>query len=142
MEFRIADTFTDSLARLTGDEQKGVKTTAFDLQINPAQPGLKLHADRLLAPEVADVDGNIEERRGAISVFNGPRPIIRVCESRDSEAEAVTQWISHLKDEGLMPHEFAVFVRSAAQLDRARSAVANTGIPFKILDEEVETTSG
>ena len=27
MEFRIADTFTDSLARLTGDEQKAVKTT-------------------------------------------------------------------------------------------------------------------
>src|SRR5438128_1370287 len=43
MEFRIADTFTDSLARLTGDEQKAVKTTAFDLQLNPAQPGLKLH---------------------------------------------------------------------------------------------------
>ncbi len=36
MNFRIADTFTDSLARLTGDEQKAVKTTAFDLQINPA----------------------------------------------------------------------------------------------------------
>jgi len=36
MDFRIADTFTDSLARLTGDEQKAVKTTAFDLQMNPA----------------------------------------------------------------------------------------------------------
>ncbi len=43
MEFRIADTFTDSLARLTGDEQKSVKTTAFDLQLNPASPGLRLH---------------------------------------------------------------------------------------------------
>jgi hypothetical protein len=31
MEFRIADTFTDSLARLNGEEQKAVKTTAFDL---------------------------------------------------------------------------------------------------------------
>src|SRR3979490_2076150 len=43
MEFRIADTFTDSLTRLTGDEQKAVKTTAFDLQLNPASPGMKLH---------------------------------------------------------------------------------------------------
>jgi hypothetical protein len=34
MEFRIADAFTDSLARLTGDEPKAVKTTAFDLQLN------------------------------------------------------------------------------------------------------------
>jgi hypothetical protein len=38
MEFRIADTFTDSLSRLTSDEQKAVKTTAFDLQINPRTP--------------------------------------------------------------------------------------------------------
>ena len=43
MQFRIADTFTDSLAKLTGDEQKAVKTAAFDLQMNPAHPGLKLH---------------------------------------------------------------------------------------------------
>ena len=43
MEFRIADTFTDSLARLTGDEQKAVKTTAFDLQLNPANPGMSFH---------------------------------------------------------------------------------------------------
>ena len=43
MEFRIADTFTDSLARLTGDEQKAVKTTAFDLQINPANLGMGFH---------------------------------------------------------------------------------------------------
>ena len=43
MEFRIADTFTDSLARLTGEEQKLVKTAAFDLQLNPAHPSLQLH---------------------------------------------------------------------------------------------------
>src|SRR5215211_7779591 len=42
-EFRIADTFTDSLARLTGDEQKAVKTTAFDLQMDPSAPGLSFH---------------------------------------------------------------------------------------------------
>ena len=43
MEFRIADTFTGRLARLTGDEQKAVKTTAFDLQINPANLGMGFH---------------------------------------------------------------------------------------------------
>lgn len=43
MDFRIADTFTDSLARLTADEQKATKTTAFDLQVNPANPALKFH---------------------------------------------------------------------------------------------------
>jgi mRNA-degrading endonuclease RelE of RelBE toxin-antitoxin system len=44
MHFRIADTFTDSLARLTGEEQKAAKKmTAFDLQIHPAAPGMGLH---------------------------------------------------------------------------------------------------
>jgi superfamily I DNA/RNA helicase/mRNA-degrading endonuclease RelE of RelBE toxin-antitoxin system len=43
MYFRIADTFTDSLARLTGEEQKAVKTTAFDLQLNPTNPGFSFH---------------------------------------------------------------------------------------------------
>ncbi|MFA5285702.1 MAG: hypothetical protein WC347_08910 [Smithellaceae bacterium] len=43
MNFRIADTFTDSLSKLTKDEQKAVKTTAFDLQVNPANPGMKFH---------------------------------------------------------------------------------------------------
>jgi hypothetical protein len=40
MTFLIADAFTDNLARVTGDEQKAVKTTAFDLQMNPSASGL------------------------------------------------------------------------------------------------------
>src|SRR5258705_8673714 len=43
VEFRIADTFTASLARLNGTEQKAVKTTAFDLQLNLSSPGLRFH---------------------------------------------------------------------------------------------------
>ncbi len=43
MQFRIADTFTDSLTRLTADEQKAVKRTAFDLQVDPSRPSLRFH---------------------------------------------------------------------------------------------------
>src|SRR5690349_20053209 len=43
MDFRIADTFTDSLTRLTNDEQMAVKTAAFDLQMSAAQPSVQLH---------------------------------------------------------------------------------------------------
>ncbi|GHU91646.1 hypothetical protein [Candidatus Desulfovibrio trichonymphae] len=43
MKFRIADTFTANLSRLTAEEQKLVKQTTFDAQVNPASPGLKLH---------------------------------------------------------------------------------------------------
>jgi hypothetical protein len=43
MHFHIAATFTDNLARLTGEEQKLAKTTAFDLQVNPSNPEMQLH---------------------------------------------------------------------------------------------------
>src|SRR5665213_2898792 len=43
MEFRIADTFTSSLAKLNTQEQKAAKTTAFDLQLDPSRPGLNFH---------------------------------------------------------------------------------------------------
>ena len=43
MEFRIADTFTASLAKLNAQEQKAAKTTAFDLQLDTSRPGLQFH---------------------------------------------------------------------------------------------------
>jgi hypothetical protein len=41
--FRIADTFTAALAKLSSTDQKAAKTAAFDLQMNPAHPALSLH---------------------------------------------------------------------------------------------------
>ena len=43
MNFLISDTFIESLAKLTGDEQKAAKTTAFDLHMNSANPGMSFH---------------------------------------------------------------------------------------------------
>ena len=41
--FRLASTFNASLLKLTGDGQKAVKTTALDLQLDPANPGMSYH---------------------------------------------------------------------------------------------------
>jgi hypothetical protein len=54
----------------------------------------------------------------------------------------VSKWIAERAKDGVLPQEFGVFVRSGAQLDRARAAVKEAGMAFKILDEHVETTSG
>lgn len=43
VNFLIAKTFTESLEKLTGAEQKVVKITTFDLQMNPSRPGLSFH---------------------------------------------------------------------------------------------------
>jgi superfamily I DNA/RNA helicase len=96
----------------------------------------------LLGPEVNDVDGNREDRSDTISVFNGPPPVIRVLPSANEEIKTVATWIAEQAKAGVMPHEFGVFVRSEAQLERAQAAVKESGLPFKILDEHVETISG
>ena len=44
--------------------------------------------------------------------------------------------------EEVLPHELGVFVRSEGELERARAAVAKTGLSSKMLDKHVETTSG
>jgi superfamily I DNA/RNA helicase len=43
---------------------------------------------------------------------------------------------------GVLPHEFSLFVRSEAELDRAKAAAKVAGLAFKILDDNVETTHG
>jgi superfamily I DNA/RNA helicase len=103
---------------------------------------IRTHADRLLGPIVTDVDGNSENRSDTVSVFNGPPPTIHSLKSETDEVEMVGNWIQETAKGGVMPHEFGVFVRSEAQLDRARAAMKEAGLSFKVLDENVETTSG
>jgi mRNA-degrading endonuclease RelE of RelBE toxin-antitoxin system len=103
---------------------------------------IRTQADRLLGPELSDVDGITEERVGTISVFNGPAPEIRILKSPDEESRTVSEWLRKRHNEGVVPHEIGVFVRSATQLDRSRGAIETAGLPFNILDDAVETTEG
>src|SRR5207249_5202651 len=84
---------------------------------------IRTQADRLLGPELTDVDGNKEDRRGTVSVFDGPPPHIRAFSSDDEESEAICAWLRSLSDEGIQAHEVGVFVRSSAQVPRASAAV-------------------
>ncbi len=103
---------------------------------------IRTQADRLLGPAVTDVDGNSEDRSDTVSVFNGPPPVIQSFSSEGEEIKAVGKWIAERAKDGALPHEFGMFVRSAAQLARAQDAVTAAGIVFKVLDEHVATTSG
>lgn len=103
---------------------------------------IRMQADRLLGPEVSDVDGNVEDRRGTVSVFNGPEPDIRVFDGSEQEIEAVGAWIAERISEGVAPHEIGIFVRSAEQIDRATEAAKASVTPFKVLDEHMETSTG
>jgi hypothetical protein len=103
---------------------------------------IRYQADRLLGPEVSDTDGNSEKRNDTVSVFNGPAPTILKLASQAEETRAVGGWLAERVKSGVPPHEIGLFVRSPAERDRAVAAAQAGGIPFKILDEHVETISG
>jgi superfamily I DNA/RNA helicase len=103
---------------------------------------IRSRSDQLLNAEVADVDGNIESRVDTISVFNGPDPDVLRVSSQEAECSAVADWIRKRVADGCAPHEIAIFVRSADELPRAKAAAIAADLPFKILDEHVETVSG
>jgi len=89
---------------------------------------IRRQADRLLDPEIADVDGNVESRSGTISVFNGPEPDVRVMTSEEEEQAAIGQWIRDRVAEGFRFEEIAVFVRSSGQVARAKAAITKAGV--------------
>lgn len=103
---------------------------------------IRAQADKLLGPEVSDVDGNVEDRRGTVSVFNGPTPEVRTFDDLASEEAHVTAWIAARAAAGVLPHELGVFVRSADQIPRAEAALKAAGLRWRVLDDKVDTASG
>lgn len=103
---------------------------------------IRQQADRLLDPEITDMDGVREERGDTISVFNGPIPRVRSFATAEEEVKAVATWLRDRTAEGVEPHEIGVFVRALAQLERARRAMVLAGIACREINAQVEVTSG
>jgi superfamily I DNA/RNA helicase/mRNA-degrading endonuclease RelE of RelBE toxin-antitoxin system len=103
---------------------------------------IRQQADRLMEPEITDVDGIPEERGDTVSVFNGPAPQVRSFATEQDEVNAVSEWLRDRVAEGDAPHEIGVFVRSQAQIERARRAVELARLPNRELTAQVEVSSG
>ena len=121
-----------------------VRGRSFTLRVNyRTSHQIRMQADRLLGPEVSDVDGNTEdrERHGFGLQRAAPRRPRARHGRRGSQPWPANGSLTRAK-EGVLPHEIGVFVRSEAELDRARAAVTAAGLQCQVLDENVETTSG
>jgi len=98
--------------------------------------------DRLLPPLVRDVDGNEEDRRGTVSVFNGPNPVVRVFDNSKQETEGLALWVQEAIEEGIEPDEIGIFVRSIGELSRARAVVKHASHTPLELSDRVEERNG
>ena len=103
---------------------------------------IRAQADRLLPSTVSDVDGITESRRGTVSIFDGPLPVVERCRDAAHEAGKVAAWLKDRIAEAFAPDELAVFVRSEAELPRARSAVKSAGLGWVELGEKADVAAG
>ncbi|MEP0924887.1 3'-5' exonuclease [Leptolyngbya sp. ST-U4] len=103
---------------------------------------IRSSADRLLPTEIADVDGNLEQRQSTVSVFDGPAPVIEIYDGPETEIEAVGEWIANRLTAGIHPEEIGVFVRDQPQIKRAIAAITQAGITPVELDDQITFAEG
>ena len=90
------------------------------------------------------MDGNSEDRSDTVSVFNGPPPTIQIAQERErGDQDVSATGLPSRAKAGVA----AARVRRVRPLRRATGPCAvppskQAGMPFKVLDEHVETTSG
>lgn len=86
---------------------------------------IRSSADKLLPLNLRDVDGLEEERSGTISVFEGPVPIVKICNDAKDEMDLVSSFVSDAIKDGILPGEIGMFVRTPSLVERARIATRN-----------------
>ncbi|MBB4399101.1 UvrD-helicase domain-containing protein [Bradyrhizobium sp. ERR14] len=99
-------------------------------------------ADRLLPTVLRDSDGLDDERRGIISVFDGPPPEIRSFATTATEAEAVRQTVEGWLSEGIVAHEIGLFVRTPELVVRARTAIEGLAGAAEITTAQMSLAKG
>lgn len=98
--------------------------------------------DGLLPRLVRDVDGNQEDRRGTVSVFNGPEPKTILARDAEQESSEIAEWVTEMLDGGISAEDIGLFVRSNDELSRARAVVKALTLKPLELSERLEDRNG
>jgi hypothetical protein len=99
-------------------------------------------ADRLLPTVLRDSEGTEDERRGIISVFEGPLPEVKSFPTIAAEAESVRQAVATWLGEGLAAHEIGLFVRTPQLVVRARGAIDGLAGAAEIVTAQMSMAKG
>ncbi len=99
-------------------------------------------ADRLLPSILRDTDGLEDERRGIVSVFEGPLPEVKRLATVEAEAESIRNVVTSWLTEGISAHEIGLFVRTQQLVARARSAIAGLSAAEEIVTAPMSLAKG
>lgn len=109
-----------------------VRGRSFTLKVNyRTSQQIRQTADRLLPKTIRDVEGLEDDRRGAVSVFDGLEPIVVIADDEAGERDAAAAFIRQSLEDGTPRDQIAIFVRSPAELQRARAIAEAAGLPYR-----------
>jgi hypothetical protein len=99
-------------------------------------------ADRLLPTVLRDSDGLDDERRGIISVFDGPPPEVKSFATIAAEVEAIRHTIEGWLNDGIAAHEIGLFVRTSELVVRARTAIEGLAGAAEMVTAQMSLAKG
>lgn len=102
---------------------------------------IRSKADALLNEILVDIDGAEETRKGTVSTFDGPVPEVLVLPTPEEESGFVSTWIRTLPGD-IQPHDVALIVRGAGQMNTAIKAAEDSGHSVVLLDATTEPEWG
>jgi superfamily I DNA/RNA helicase len=97
-----------------------VRGRSFTLKVNyRTSHQIRRMADSLLPDNVRDVDGEEDQRKGTVSVFDGVEPVVVVAPTPEEEIISAAIFLKGLIATGVAPSEIGIFCRSNDEIARA-----------------------
>lgn len=109
-----------------------IRGRSFTLRVNyRTSEQIRRVADRLLPENVRDVDGEQDERKGTISIFDGLEPVVVIAPTEEQEINSAAAFLKEMLAEGIPEREIGIFCRSNEQIGRAARIAASAGVETK-----------
>ncbi|KIV66973.1 putative DNA helicase [Rhizobium sp. UR51a] len=106
-----------------------VRGRSFTLKVNyRTSHQIRRMADCLLPDNVRDVDGEEDQRKGTVSVFDGVEPVVVIAPTPEEEIISAATFLKGLIDAGVAPSEIGIFCRSNDEIARAAKVAEAAGI--------------
>lgn len=106
-----------------------IRGRSFTLKVNyRTSQQIRKMADKLLPENVRDVDGEEDDRKGTISIFESVEPTLVIAPSEAEEADVAAQYLAGLIELEIPVREIAIFCRSNAQIHRATEIAKRAGL--------------
>ncbi len=106
-----------------------VRGRSFTLKVNyRTSHQIRRLADCLLPENIRDVDGEEDQRKGTVSVFDGVEPIVVIAPNEGDEIEGAVTFLRSLLDSGIPANEIGIFCRSNDQIERVAKIADVAGV--------------